>query len=76
MVTELRKRVCRRCVEHYDHRRKKLIVSLEPGDVISFREERSRKLFVAPLARVFRQVLLWNVEANRIEKRKHRRRST
>ena len=76
MTTELRKTVCRRCVEPYDHRRKKLIASLEPGDVISFREERSRKRFSAPLARVFRQVLMWNVDALRAEKRKHKRRST
>lgn len=74
MTTELRRTVCRRCVDPYDHRRKKLIVSLEPGDVISFREERSRKRFLAPLARVFRQILLWNVEATRIEKRKQKRR--
>jgi len=76
MVTELRKTVCRRCVDPHDHRRKKLVVSLEPGDVLSFREERSRKRFSAPLARVFRQVLIWNVDALRVEKRKNKRRST
>ena len=75
MVTELRKTVCRRCVDHYDHRRKKLIVSLEPGDVISFREQRSRRVFSAPLARVFQQVLVWNVDALRAEKRKKKGRS-
>lgn len=76
MATELRKAVCRRCVEPYDHRRKRLIVSLEPGDTISFREERSRQRFIAPLARVYRQVLLWNVDARRAEKRKKKRRSS
>lgn len=65
MPTELRKPVVRRCVKHHDHRRKRLVVALEPGDVISFREERSRKKFSAPLARVFRQVVIWNVEAER-----------
>ncbi len=76
MTTELRRTVCRRCVDPYDHRRKKLTVSLELGDVISFREERFRKRFVAPLAKVFRQVLIWNLEATRIEKRKQKRRSS
>ena len=76
MVTELRKTVCRRCVEPYDHRGKKLIVSMENGDVLSFREERSRKRFSAPLARVFRQVVVWNVDALKAEKRKKRRRFT
>jgi hypothetical protein len=69
MPTELRRPVTRRCVEPYDHRRKRLVVALEPGDVISFREERSRKTFSAPLARVFRQVVTWNVEAERARKK-------
>ena len=69
MPTELRKPVIRRCAESYDHRRKRLVVALEPGDVISFREERSRKRFTAPLARVFRQVVIWNVEAERALKK-------
>ena len=62
MTTELRNTVTRRCTEPYDHRKKRLVVTLEPGDVIGFREERSRKKFTATLARVYRQVLVWNVE--------------
>lgn len=73
MTTELRNSVTRRCVEAHDHRKKRLVVSLEPGDVIGFREERSRKKFTAPLSRVYRQVLVWNVEAMRAIKRKGRR---
>jgi len=69
MPTELRKPVIRRCVESYDHRRKRLVVALEPGDVICFREERSRKRFTAPLTRVFRQIVVWNVEAERMLKK-------
>ena len=69
MPTELRKPVVRRCAEAHDHRRKRLIVALEPGDVLSFREERSRKRFTAPLSRVFRQVVIWNVEAERSQKK-------
>lgn len=72
MTTELRRIIERRTVDPYDHRRKRLVVSLEPGDVIGFREERSRTRFSAPLARVFRQVLMWNVEAQRSTKRKRR----
>jgi hypothetical protein len=69
MSTELRKPMIRRCAEPHDHRRKRLVVALEPGDVISFREERSRKRFTAPLSRVFRQVVIWNVEAERALKK-------
>ncbi len=69
MPTELRKPVVRRCAAAHDHRHKRLVVALEPGDVISFREERSRKRFSAPLSRVFRQVVIWNVEAERALKK-------
>ena len=69
MPTELRRPVVRRCAEAHDHRHKRLVVALEPGDVISFREERSRKRFAAPLSRVFRQVVIWNVEAERALKK-------
>ena len=70
MPTELRRTVARRCTEPHDHRGKRLIVSLEPGDVISFREERSKNSFSAPLAKVFRQVVRWNVESPKPIKRK------
>jgi len=73
MTTELRSTVTRRCAEPHDHRKKRLVVSLEPGDVISFREERGRKTFSAPLARVYRQVLVWNVDALRALKRAGKR---
>ncbi len=63
MPTDLRKTVVRRCSEPHDHRGKRLIVALEPGDVISFREERAHDYFSAPLATVFRQVVRWNIES-------------
>ena len=72
MTTELRNTVTRRCTEPHDHRKKRLVVSLEPGDVIGFRQERSRKKFTAPLTRVYRQVLVWNVEAMRATKKGRR----
>lgn len=70
MVTELRKTVVRRMAKPYDHRGKRLIVQLEPGDVITFREERSRKSFSAPLAQVFRQIVRWNVESTKQPRRR------
>lgn len=73
MTTELRRAVARRTAESCDHRRKRLVVLLEPGDVISFREERSRKRFSAPLCRVFRQVVLWNVDAERAARKQAKR---
>jgi hypothetical protein len=74
MPTELRRVVVRKLAQCCDHRRKRLVVALEPGDVITFREERSRKRFSAPLCRVYRAVVQWNVDAERAA-RKHRRRN-
>ena len=70
MPTDLRKTVIRRCTEPHDHRGKRLIVALEPGDVISIREERSKKHFSAPLSKVFRQIVRWNLESQSPKRRK------
>lgn len=71
-MTELRKRVVRRTTGNYDHRRRRMVVILTPGDVLTMREERSRTTFSAPLARVMRQLIVWNAEAKRAEKRAKR----
>jgi hypothetical protein len=70
MVTELRRTVERRTAEPVNHRKRRLIVRMEPGDVLSFREEHGRKWFSAPLNRVYQQVVSWNVEAKRAMRRK------
>jgi hypothetical protein len=62
--------VKRRTTGQYHHRRHRLVVVLMPGDVIGIREERCRKLFTAPLARVYQQIIAWNVEAERRSMRK------
>lgn len=69
-MTGLRKVVRRRTVEPHDYTRRRLVVMLEPGDVIGFREERCRKVFRAPISMVFRQVVKWNVDAERTAKRR------
>lgn len=72
-MTELKKTVRRRTVSPYNHRRKRVVVSLEPGDVIGFRLERDRKTFRAPIHRLMQQVMLWNVDAERAAKRAGRK---
>jgi hypothetical protein len=72
-VTDLIKRIRRRTVAAYSHhRRRRLVVILMPGDVIGIREERCRKVFMAPIDRVYRQIVTWNVEAERQQRRKAR----
>jgi hypothetical protein len=73
MPTELRKRVVRRTTGDYDWRGRKIVVMLEPGDVIGMREERRRKVFRAPISRVFVQLIRWNVDAERAEKAAERK---
>jgi hypothetical protein len=70
-MTDLTKRLKRRTVESYGyHGRRRLVVILMPGDVIGIREERRRKVFSAPIDRVYRQIVAWNVEASRQQRRK------
>lgn len=72
-MTELRNPVRRRTAGAYDHRRRRIVVILEPGDVIAMREERTRKLFRAPISRVLRQMIVWTVDAERAAKRAARK---
>ena len=65
MVTELRRTIIRRTTGSFDHRKRRLIVRLEPGDVISVKEERCHKWFTAPISRVFHQIVQWNVQAEK-----------
>ena len=70
-MTDLERLVQRRAV--MPHRRRRYIVMLMPGDVIGFREVWSRKVFTATLAGVFDAIVKWNVEAERLQKKKARR---
>lgn len=67
MTTELHRPVIRRTVEEHGHRRRKLIIRLEPGDVLAFREEKCRQWFTAPISRVYQTVVAWNVAARRAQ---------
>lgn len=72
-MTDLRKAVVRRSAGPYDHRRRRVVIMLEPGDVVAMREERTRKWFRAPMNRVLRQIITWNVDAERAAKKAARK---
>ena len=66
-MTDLEKRIARRTKEHHDYRRKRLVVLLIPGEglepsKIGVREERTRKIFSAPVAAIYRQLIRWEIE--------------
>ena len=64
-MTDLRKTIMRRTVGTFNHQGRRIVVALEPGDVLALREERTKKWFRAPIANVMRQVMVWNVDAER-----------
>jgi hypothetical protein len=68
-MTELTKPIRRRTRGMFGHYRKRIVVTLEPGDLIALRLERSRTTFRATIAGVYRQVVAWNAEAERQRKR-------
>lgn len=73
MVTELRRTIIRRTTGSFDHRKRRLIVRLEIGDVISVKEERSHKWFTAPINHVYQQIVHWNVQAEKAMKKLRRK---
>ncbi len=68
-MTGLHKPVRRRTLRPYDHRGRRLVVTLEPPDAITIREERTRSSFTAPVAAVYQRMLVAEAERKAREKR-------
>lgn len=75
-MTDLRKTVTRRTAAPYDYQGRRVVISLEPGDVLALRWERTRHTFRAPINRVMRAVIQWTVETERAAKRAARKART
>ena len=71
-MTDLARPVRRRCRDPFAHYRKRLVVSLEPGDVLAMRLERTRTTLRAPLAAVYRTLADWHARAEIRRKRETR----
>ena len=72
-MTDLEKPVLRRTRHPFAHYHRRIIVMLEPGDVLVMRLERTRTRFRAPIAAVYRQLVEWSVLAARREKQQARK---
>lgn len=70
MPTKLKKKITRETMD--DWRGRPLVVSLVPGDVLEVKEKGRRKTYSAPLARVALEIIKWNVDSERAEKRTRR----
>jgi hypothetical protein len=57
----------------YVHEARAIVVSLEPGDVITFRESGRRQTWSLPIDRMFRQAVRETVALHRREKTKRKR---
>ncbi len=70
-MTPLNKTVNRRTIG--THRGRRFVVILEPGDVIGFRGERTRRIFYTTLAACFDMAVRQAVIADRAAKLKSKR---
>ena len=72
-MTELVKPVRRRSRDQFAQYRKRIVVSLEPGDVLAMRLERTRTTYRATIAAVFRTLADWHARAEARRKREERK---
>ncbi|MBI5385078.1 MAG: hypothetical protein HZA90_10370 [Verrucomicrobia bacterium] len=72
-MTDLLKPVRRRSRAPFAHYRKRIVVSLEPGDVLAMRLERTRTTYRATIAAVFRTLADWHARAEVRRKREERK---
>ncbi|MCK9253967.1 MAG: hypothetical protein M0P55_14545 [Clostridiales bacterium] len=75
-MTNLDKLIRRRTMRPMDNTGRRLVVILEPGDIIGIREERRRAVYRAPLSMVFWMLAKWDAAERarkRAEERKARR---
>jgi hypothetical protein len=72
-MTDLEKTVRRRTRFPFAHYRRRIIVILEPGDVLAMRLERARTPYRAPISAIYRQLVEWHVLATRRENQKARK---
>jgi hypothetical protein len=67
-MTDLRRRVKRRTIG--SHRGRRIVVSLHPGDVIGFREERTRREYLLSIEGAYVYAVKLEVLKRMAEKRK------
>jgi hypothetical protein len=72
-MTDLERPVRRRTRLPFAHYCKRIVVILEPGDVVAMRLERTRTVHRAPISAVYRQLVEWHAAAIRREKQLKKR---
>jgi hypothetical protein len=67
-LTDLEKVVRRRGLVPFQHYKRRIVVSLEPGNILVMRLDGTRKTYRAPLSAVFISLCQWESDAKRREK--------
>jgi hypothetical protein len=62
-MTDLKKPVRRRTVGEFMHYKKRIVVIIEPDDVIGMHLERSRTIYRAPISKVFAAMAQWHADS-------------
>jgi hypothetical protein len=75
-MTEIHKPFSRRTRAPFAHYRRRIVVTLEPGDVLTMRLEKTRTRYSAPLGDVFRLLARWHANAEAARKREERKART
>jgi len=70
-MTDLTKRVKRRTLT--SHRGRRIVVSLLPGDVLGFREERTRREYLLSIMGAYTYAVMLEVERRKREKAANRK---
>jgi hypothetical protein len=67
-MNEITRPLKRRTRSAFAHYRRRIVVMLEPGDVLAMRLEGTRTTYAAPIESVFRQLAAWHAARLRREK--------
>ena len=62
-MTDLAKPVSRRCRDKFQHYGRRIIATLEPGDVLAMRLERSHVTYRAPISAIYFKMAQWHATA-------------
>jgi len=67
-MTDLMRVVKRRTCRPAELVRRRLVVMLEPGDTLAMREHGRRKVYRKSLERIYKQLVMWQVDEDRRKK--------
>ena len=70
-VTDLHKIVRRRCARPFDHHGRRIVVQLEPGDILAMREERRKQWVRIAIPSLYAYVV-WRDATERVRKYERR----